>query len=119
VNSIANAFFRHAALYQFHSRTVRVDARFNRGKTKKVLTRDTFRLVQAHAERVELCPINSGATIRKPARRGLSTFTPLLAHHSCDWRALRGGRDTIREIVVRQGIPEIQSYLLERRMMRS
>jgi hypothetical protein len=90
-------------------------ARFNRGKFKEVLAFDTARLVRAHAERVELCPINSGATIRKPARRGLSTFTPMLAMSFRNWRQMRGGRDRIREVVVRGGVPDIADYLVERR----
>lgn len=90
-------------------------ARFNRGKTKEVLSFDTVRLVRAHAERVELCPINSGATIRKPARRGLTTFTPMLAHSFQDWQRLRGGRDTVREVVVRGGVPDAAEFLVDRR----
>lgn len=89
-------------------------ARFNRGKRKEVLAFDTLSLARAHSGRMELCPINSGATIRKPARRGLATFTPLAAMSYAQWRAQRGGRDTIREVTVRDGIPDIASYLLDR-----
>ena len=54
-----------------------LDARTNRGRTRQVLVFQTLELVRAHAGRVEISPINSGSTIHKPARRGLTTHTPL------------------------------------------
>ena len=33
--------------------------------------------IPLNTDDIEICPINSGSTIRKPARRGLKTFTPL------------------------------------------
>ena len=87
-------------------------ARANRNRPRQVLAFDTLGLVRAHAERVELSPINSGATIRKPARRGLATYTRLTALSYRDWQRARGGRDTVREVVVRGGVPDIATYLL-------
>jgi hypothetical protein len=89
-------------------------ARFNRGRAREVLIFDTLRLARAHGERMELCPINSGATIRKPARRGLSTFTPLFAKSFREWRRQRGGTDKILEVTVRSGVPDIARYLVAR-----
>lgn len=89
-------------------------ARFNRGRMREVLVFDTLPLARAHGERMELCPINSGATIRKPARRGLSTFTPLFAKPYQEWRKQRGGNDNILEVTARDGVRDISKYLLGR-----
>ncbi len=89
-------------------------ARFNRGRAREVLVFDTLKLATAYGERMELCPINSGATIRRPARRGVSTFTPLLAKSYREWRTQRGGHDRILEITVRDGVTDISTYLVGR-----
>lgn len=88
-------------------------AKANRGRSRDVLVVDTLSLARTHADRMELCPINSGATLRKPARRGLSTFTPLAANAYDDWRRLRGKRDRILEVVVRGGVTDIERHVLE------
>ncbi|MFZ5782440.1 MAG: DUF7002 family protein [Pseudomonadota bacterium] len=90
-------------------------ARLNRGRPREVLVFHTLALVAAHTDRVEISPINSGATIRRPARRGLATFTPLGAMTYEAWRRRRGRLDRIVEVVVRGGVPDIQRYLLDRR----
>lgn len=87
-------------------------ARFNRGKTKLVLEFDTLLLAQTYAQRLELAPFNTGSTIRKPARRGLSTFTPLATYRFSDWRKLRGGRDNIKEVAAVGGIPDVRPSLV-------
>ncbi len=86
-------------------------ARTNRNRPRDVLVFDTLGLVRAHADRVEISPINSGSTIRKPARRGLATYSKLLSQSYPDWRRARGGRDTIREVIVLGGVPDIARYL--------
>lgn len=88
-------------------------ARMNRGRRREVIVADTLSLARAHADRIELSPINSGSTLRRPARRGLSTFSPLAAHSYGDWRKLRGKRDRIVEVTVRGGVPDIARHVLE------
>lgn len=90
-------------------------AKMNRGRRRDVLVFDTCRLARVHAERIEISPINSGSTIRRPARRGLTTFTPLLAKSYREWQQQRGRRDRIVEVVVRDGVPDIERYFLEAR----
>jgi hypothetical protein len=90
-------------------------ARMNRGRARAVLVVDTLGLATAHAARVEICPINSGSTIRRPARRGLATFTPLGAMGYAEWRRRRGGRDRILEVTVVGGVPDIARHVIERR----
>ncbi|RFU48962.1 DUF7002 family protein [Paraburkholderia sp. DHOC27] len=86
-------------------------ARAARSEKRVVLVLDTLRLVTAHFERVELSAINTGSTIRRPARRGLTTFTPARRHTYQDWQRLRGGRDKIKEVTVLDAVPDITAYV--------
>jgi hypothetical protein len=88
-------------------------ARLNRSRALEVLVIDTLSLTSAHADSIELCPINSGATMRKPARRGLATFTPLARLSYEAWSRKRGRRDRILEVTVRGGVPDIARHTLE------
>lgn len=88
-------------------------ARLNRGRDRLVLVLDTLALARRHQERVELSAINTGSTIRRPARRGLSTFTPLGLHEYGAWRRLRGGLDRIREVTVLGGVRDVADHLVE------
>lgn len=87
-------------------------ARQNRDRSREILIVDTLSLARVHAPRIDLSPINSGATIRRPARRGRVTFTPMLAHSYDAWRRLRGGRDALVEVAVRGGVPDISSHVV-------
>ncbi len=88
-------------------------ARLNRRRDREVLVFDTLSLARRHGERIELCAINSGATMRRAARRGLSTFVPLHSHGYEAWRRLRGRRDRLCEVTVRGGVPDIADHLIE------
>lgn len=87
-------------------------ARFNRNRTREVIVLDTLSLATAHAERLELCPINSGSTLRKAARRGHDTFTPLLQYSFKDWSKRRGRHDQILEITVRDHVTDIDQHMI-------
>ncbi|HVY15795.1 MAG TPA: hypothetical protein VHB27_11235 [Rhodopila sp.] len=88
-------------------------ARMNRGRRRTVLVVDTLRLARAYAPWIDLSPINAGATVRRPARRGLATFSPLLARPYDAWRRQRGRIDRVIEVAVRCDIPDIAAYVLE------
>jgi hypothetical protein len=88
-------------------------ARLNRNRAREILVVDTLSLAKAYADHIELCPINSGATIRKAARRGLNTFSPLGQYSFNEWSRLRGQRDHIREVTVRDAIPDIANHILD------
>ncbi len=90
-----------------------IGARLNRNRAREILVVDTLTLAKAYADHIELCPINSGATIRKAARRGLSTFSPLGQYSFKEWSRLRGQRGHIREITVRDAVPDIANYILD------
>ena len=80
-------------------------ARANRAHALDVLVVDTLALASAYAGSMHLSPINSGATIRRPARRGLATFQSLA-------EAPRRGR-RILEVTVLDGVPDLARYLLD------
>jgi hypothetical protein len=88
-------------------------ARLNRGRAREVIVVDTLSLVKAYVNHVELCPINSGATLRKAARRGLKTFSPLSQYTFNEWSKLRGRRDQIHEITVKDQVNDIAKYTIE------
>jgi hypothetical protein len=90
-------------------------ARANRTRALVVIVLDTMRLATAYAHKIELSPINSGSTLRKPARRGSSTFTPMRELSYDAWSRKRGGRDRIREVTVLDGITDIAQFVVETR----
>ncbi len=94
-------------------------ARMNRERPRAILVVDTLSLARAHLGRVEISPINSGATLRRPARRGLGTFTPLGAMSFDTWRRKRGQRDAILEVVIRDAVPDIEQHVKDVRDSRS
>ena len=88
-------------------------AKTNRDRPREVIVFDTGSLVAAHAARTRLSPINGGSTIRKPARRGLSTYAPLIARDYRAWQALRGRRDTIAEVAIEHAVPDAGEHVVE------
>ena len=88
-------------------------ARANRDRDVAVLEVNTLALAGAYAHRIELSAINSGSTIRRPARRGLETFTPMLAGSYGEWSRLRGGRDRVLEVTVVGGLPNVSRFLYD------
>ena len=92
-----------------------IGARLNRGRRRVLLVLDTRRTAERHQDAMEPSPINSGSTIRRPARRGPTTFTPLSRHDYAGWQRLRGGRDRIREVTIRGTVPDVEGLIIERR----
>jgi hypothetical protein len=90
----------------------------SRQRDRLVLVFDTRLVAQVYAAQIELSPINSGSSVRKAARRGHATFTPLLKQEYADWRRIRQRRgekttlDTIREVTILGGIENIQPFLV-------
>jgi hypothetical protein len=87
-------------------------ARPYRGHEHCVLTLDTESLVGAHAERITLSPINSGAMIRNPLRRGRETFTPVAAYPFEAWRRKRGKADAVVELAVEYSVPDVGRHVI-------
>ena len=87
-------------------------AKTNRHRARNVLIFDTYRLACDYAEYIQLSAINTGSTIRKPARRGLATYTPMLKHSYAEWRKLRGGNDKILEVTLTCTLHKPDRYLV-------
>jgi hypothetical protein len=82
-----------------------------RGEECLVLVFDTYSVVSRYYHRVELAAINTGSTMRHPARRGLSTFSPAYRYTYGEWRRLRGGHDRIKELTVLNGIHDVDTHM--------
>ena len=87
-------------------------ARAYRGRPQTVLTVDTASLVKAHRDRIELSPLNSGATIYNPQPRGRNTFLPIADYPFNERRKTRQIEKAVVELVVRGGVPDIFDHLV-------
>ncbi|MEM7697640.1 MAG: hypothetical protein AAF236_04460 [Verrucomicrobiota bacterium] len=88
-------------------------ARFNRDRERLVLVFDTLSLARRYANKIEISPINSGSTIRRPARRGRGTFSSLEAFSYQEWRRLRGRLDKIKEVTVLDRVEHAESMIVD------
>jgi len=82
-----------------------------RSEPRIVLVLDALSVIRQHYDQIEISPFNTGSTLRRPARRGLSTFTPLHRHNYRDWQRLRGGHDHVRELTVIGGVQDVSFHL--------
>jgi hypothetical protein len=87
-------------------------ARAYRGRPQTVLTVDTASLLNAHRARIELSPLNSGATIYNPQPRGRDTFLPIADYPFDERRKTRQVDKSVVELVVREGVPDIANHLI-------
>jgi hypothetical protein len=86
-----------------------------------VLVVDTVRLLNRHADRVALSPINSGNARRKPAVRGRSTFVSYAAWSESRWSSEATGLGTRRragshrpvELTVERAVPDIMGCVID------
>jgi hypothetical protein len=90
-----------------------LNARINRHRARLILVLDTLSLAHQYANCMEIAPINTGATIRKAARRGLSTFAAIQAYPYETWRELRGRRDRVLEVTVRGWVCDVEDHLID------
>lgn len=89
-----------------------LNARAYRERPQTVLTVDTESLLEAHRDRIELSPLNSGATIYNPLPRGRTSFLPI-AEYPFDQRRVEKGREYwVVELVVPGGVPDIKDHLI-------
>ena len=87
----------------------------NRMRRVDVLVLKTLSVARAAAGRIELCPFNSGSTIRRPPRRGRNTFTPLGRYSHAEWARLRARKtpDTIREVTIIGGLMDVAPHVVD------
>ncbi|WP_430867214.1 DUF7002 family protein [Demequina aurantiaca] len=84
-----------------------------RDRPHLILTIDTASLLAAHAERVTLSPINSGATVHNAPRRGSETFKTIADYDFEYWRTKRSRPTAVAEICVDHSVPDVISHLVE------
>ena len=87
-------------------------ARAYRDVRQTVLTLDTARLVAAHRDRIWLSPINSGATLFSPQRRGKQTFQRIAAFPYEARSAGRADANNVVELVVDHSVSDIADFVL-------
>ena len=90
-----------------------LNARAYRNKPHTILTVDTASLVTAHLKRIELCPINSGATLFTPPKRGLLTFRPISEYPYEELRRTKGRSGALAEFVVKEGVPDVADHVIK------
>jgi len=90
-----------------------VEAAGARSRKRLILTFDTLSILRAHFDTVSICPINSGATIHRAARRGLRTFARPADYSWTAWSTLRGLKkpDRIVEVTIDRAVPGALGYL--------
>lgn len=89
-----------------------LNARAYRGRPQTVLTVDTAKLLAAHRDRIELSPINSGATLYNPQKRGNETFQKIADYPFDERRRTRKPTAAVVELVVPGGVPDIKNHLV-------
>ena len=101
-----------------HAESLR-GARNNADRPRVLLVFDTLSLARAHASRIEICPLNSGATLHSPPRRGLETFAAIEGLDFPQWRARRRergekkGLDSIKEVTVPDHVPDAFAHVVD------
>jgi hypothetical protein len=89
-----------------------LSARAYRDRPHCVITVDTRKLVEERADRVTLCPINSGSTIMSAPSRSPGSFYPIDGYPFDQWRQCRGKRNAIAELAVEYAVSNIAEATL-------
>ncbi len=89
-----------------------LNARSYRGQPHTVITLDTATLVDAYADRVELCAINSGfAQPHSKVRRGSETFMSIEQYPDRERATAKTtGAWDVAELCVRGGVADLADY---------
>ena len=92
--------------------SILLNAKAYRDRSHCVITVDTRQLVQRHADRVTLCPINSGSTIYDPPPRNGNSFYKIADYPFDERRRTRGRKGAIAELVVEYSVPDIRKMVV-------
>jgi hypothetical protein len=95
-----------------------LSAKEYKNRTHCVLTIDTAQLLERHADRVKLSPINSGSTLYVAKPRGRNTFLAPVDYPFESRRKLRGVRNAIAELTVEYSVPDIEDLTIKVTNMR-
>lgn len=88
------------------------DARAYRGRRQTLIVADCAKLLSRHADRVTLCPINSGATRPMAWPRGRSSFLPISDYPFDELRRKRGRTKAVAELTVEYSVPDIRELVI-------
>lgn len=89
-----------------------LNARAYRDRAHCVVTVDTGALVNRHANRITLCPINSGSTLYNPPIRDGNSFYHILDYPFEQRRRTRGKQGAVAELVVDYSVPDIHEVAI-------
>jgi hypothetical protein len=87
-------------------------ARAYKGLRQTLLVVDSAKLLARHAERVTLCPMNSGAARPMAFPRGRTTFLPIAQYPFEEYRRRRGRKEAIVELTVDYSVPDIRELVI-------
>ncbi|NJS15181.1 MAG: hypothetical protein HC788_11900 [Sphingopyxis sp.] len=87
------------------------DAKAYRDQEHDVLEIDTRSLVDAHYDRIWLCPINSGCTKPFPHQRDERIFSRIPDYPYAHWRSRRGSLERVVELAVDYAVPDISNHV--------
>ncbi len=79
-----------------------------------VLILDTRTVIEDYKDKIDLCPINSGATIPWKHPRDSKSFLPINQYPWADWIKKRGKKgQTVVELTVKGGVKDVERHLVE------
>jgi hypothetical protein len=87
-------------------------AKAYRDVSQTVLTLDTESLLGAHRDKIWLSPINTGATLFNPQRRGLQTFRRIAGFPYEDRARTRPPENNVVELAVDDAVPDLADHVL-------
>lgn len=82
-----------------------------RNKEHDVLELDAKALVDAHSERIWLCPMNSGCTKPIPHPRDETTFSRISDYPYSEWSKKRKRGERVVELCVDHSVPDISRFV--------
>lgn len=87
-------------------------ARAYEGQRQTLIIVDCGKLLSRHADRVTLCPMNSGATRPMAFPRGRTTFLPISKYPFDESRRKRGRKGAVVELAVEYSVPDIRDLVI-------
>jgi hypothetical protein len=82
-----------------------------RAQEHDVLELNAKALVNAYAEKIWLCPMNSGCTKPIPHPRGRATFQRIAAYPYADWKTKRKRGERVVELAVDYAVPDVAKFV--------
>ena len=93
-------------------------AKAYRDKSHDVIEVDTRALIEAHRERIWLCPMNSGNTKPMPHQRDETTFSRIIDYPYYHWRQRRQRGERVVELAVDYAVPDLSQYVVRVSVLR-